>query len=254
MTWRPANSLLRFHAQVKVKCPRAAPPHTSDSEWGLIGDAAHDPSSDHSPHNFPGWGNEIVTAADFPNRVDLGCDAHAILDSIRVSRDPRAKYGISNAQIFSNHPVTENGHSYAAWEWRPYHGSDLHKTHGHLSVVGDARSDGIQNWNIGGIVPATGLDNNAYDAERYLYLMAVEADVIDDITYNGKPVTVDNKLGARVKRVEAKLDQLLARSATVALTDVQISQLAAQLAQVTDKGAIEQALRDVLKKGTDNAG
>lgn len=150
MTWRAANSLLQLHRQLKAGAPRAAPPATDVDEWGLVGDAAHDPTSDHAPHDFPGWGTQIVTAADFPNRPDLGLDAHKVLDDIRRARDPRAKYGISNGQIFSNHAVD----GYAAWAWRPYTGSsDRHYTHGHLSVVGDARADGTQPWaTIGGVM------------------------------------------------------------------------------------------------------
>lgn len=143
MTWRAARSLLVLHRQLQAGAPRAKPPGTGADEWGLIGDAEHDPSSDHSPHDFSGWGSQIVTAGDFPNRPDLGLDAHAVLDDIRRARDPRAKYGISNGQIWSNHSVD----GYAAWTWRPYSGSsDKHFTHGHLSVVGDSRADGEQPW------------------------------------------------------------------------------------------------------------
>lgn len=149
MAWRAARSLLVLHQQLKTGASRAAPPATGADEWGLLGDAAHDPTSDHSPHDFPGWGDDIVSAGDFPNRPDLGLDAHRVLDDIRRSRDPRAKYGISNGQIFSNHAVD----GYAAWTWRPYNpkNGDKHYTHGHLSVVGDSRADGTQPWpTIGG--------------------------------------------------------------------------------------------------------
>lgn len=152
MAWRAAKSLLTLHSQLKQEAPEAAPPATGADEWGLVGDAAHDPTSDHTPHNFPGWGDQIVTAADFPNRPDLGLDAHKVLDAIRRSQDPRAKYGISNGQIFSNHKVTEHGHTYEAWQWRPYltasgaKPKDGHYTHGHLSVVGNATADGTQPW------------------------------------------------------------------------------------------------------------
>ncbi|WP_433078691.1 hypothetical protein ACQP1P_38045 [Dactylosporangium sp. CA-052675] len=144
MAWRAARSLLVLHQQLQAGAPRARPPGTGADEWGLIGDAAHDPTSDHSPHNFPGWGNQIVTAADFPNRPDLGLDAHRVLDDIRRSRDGRVKYGISNGQMFSSYAVS----GYGAWTWRPYNpkNGDRHFTHGHLSVVGDARADGTQPW------------------------------------------------------------------------------------------------------------
>lgn len=160
MAWRAARSLLVLHQQLKTGASRAAPPATGVDEWGLIGDAVHDPSSDHSPHDFPDWGKQIVTAGDFPNRPDLGLDAHRVLDDIRRARDPRAKYGISNGEIFSNHAVEEHGRSYDAWQWRPYlksngtYPADRHFTHGHLSVVGDARADGEQPWATIG-APAT---------------------------------------------------------------------------------------------------
>jgi hypothetical protein len=89
MAWRAARSLLVLHQQLKTGAARAAPPATGADEWGLIGDAAHDPTSDHAPQGFIGWGSQIVTAADFPNRPDLGLDAHQVLDDIRRSRDPR---------------------------------------------------------------------------------------------------------------------------------------------------------------------
>lgn len=140
--WRTARSITTLHAQLKAGAPRAAPPATKVTEWGTIGDAEHDPDSDHTPHDFPGWGNDIVTAGDFPNRPDLGLDAHKVLDDIRRSQDPRVKYAISNAQMFSSYPA----HGYPAWTWRPYSGSDLHYGHGHMSVVGDARSDSERPW------------------------------------------------------------------------------------------------------------
>lgn len=142
--WRAARSLIVLHAQLKGGAPRARPPATGVDEWGLVGDPAHDSTSDHAPHDFPGWGNDIVTAADFPNRPDLGLDARRVLDDIRRSKDPRVKYGISNGQIFSSYPVK----GYDAWMWRPYNprNGDKHFTHGHLSVVGDARADATRPW------------------------------------------------------------------------------------------------------------
>jgi hypothetical protein len=151
MAWRAARSLLVLHQQLQAGAPRAKPPATAVSAWGLLGDAFHDPTSDHAPKDFSGWGNDIVTAADFPNRADLGLDAHRVLDDIRRSRDPRLKYAISNDQICSSYATS----SRAAWAWGPYNPNspnrDRHYTHGHLSVVGDARADGQQPWaTIGG--------------------------------------------------------------------------------------------------------
>jgi hypothetical protein len=145
VAWRTAYSLSAWHRQLKAAFPRAAPPATNVVEWGTIGDPLHNPSSDHSPHDFPGWGTQIVTAADFPDRPDLGLDARGVLDAIRLSRDPRVKYGISHGQLFSSYPTS----TVAPFTWRDYTGSDGHFTHGHLSVVGDVRADGTQPWSIG---------------------------------------------------------------------------------------------------------
>ena len=199
MAWRAARSLLVLHQQLQAGAPRAKPPATGVDEWGLIGDAEHDPTSDHAPHDFPGWGDDIVTAADFPNRPDLGLDAHAVLDDIRRSRDPRAKYGISNGQIFSNHSVTQGGKTYAAWEWRPYLSSgDKHYTHGHLSVVGDARADGTQSWaTIGGDLTMT--------PEQWTVLLRVDERIGTLIAMlDAVPSTKEaNKLGAALKAAAA---------------------------------------------------
>jgi hypothetical protein len=152
-SWRVARSIERLFVQLQAAAPATRPRPLGNlvaAEWGTIGDAAHDPASDHSPKNFPGWGAQIVTAGDFPNRPDLGLDAHAVLDSIRRARDSRVKYAISNDQIFSSYATSTR----KAWEWGPYNPSDKtrdkHLTHGHLSVVGDARADGTQDWPIGG--------------------------------------------------------------------------------------------------------
>jgi len=153
-----AKSVLTLHEQLQRGAPRAAPPATPGDSWGTIGDVLHDTTSDHVPHDFPGWGDNIVTAGDFPNRPDLGLDAHRVLDDIRQSRDARAKYGISNDQIYSNHATTQDGVLYPAWTWRPYlphdAGRDRHFDHGHLSVVGDARADGTQPWPTIGAIRA----------------------------------------------------------------------------------------------------
>jgi hypothetical protein len=160
MAWRAAGSLLVLHQQLQAGAPRARPPATGADEWGLIGDAAHDPTSDHTPHDFAAWGHQIVTAADFPNRPDLGLDAHRVLNDLRVARDSRVKYGISNGQIYSSYAVG----GYPAWAWRPYNpkNGDKHFTHGHLSVVGNATADDTRPWPTIG-APTAGAPNEDED-------------------------------------------------------------------------------------------
>jgi hypothetical protein len=144
MAWRIARSLLAFHAQLRTTYSRAAPPATDVKSWGTIGDTSHASTSDHSPHNFPGWGNDIVTAADWPHAPALGLDAGVVAEALRGSRDARIKYVIFNRRMFSSYySGTTPG-----WTWRPYTGSDPHDTHGHLSVVGDVRADSEQPWQV----------------------------------------------------------------------------------------------------------
>lgn len=148
MAWRAAQSLLVLHRQLQTGAPAAAPPATDVNAWGLIGDAEHDPTSDHAPHDFSGWGNDIVTAADFPNAPTLGLDAHRVLEDIRRSRDTRVKYAISRGQMFSSYTSSTG---IAPWTWRTYSGRDGHFTHGHLSVVGSRIADDPRPWaTIGG--------------------------------------------------------------------------------------------------------
>lgn len=58
-------------------------------------------------------------------------DAHAVVEAIRRSRDPRVKYIISNGRIANSYA---NGSSPPS-AWRTYSGSNKHTKHAHLSVV-----------------------------------------------------------------------------------------------------------------------
>lgn len=250
MTWRAARSLLTLHAQLKAGAPSAAPPGTDPSEWGLIGDAAHDPTSDHTPHDFPGWGDQIVTAADFPNRISLGLDAHRVLDDIRRARDPRAKYGISNGEIFSNHAVSEGGPIYPAWTWRSYSGSDRHYTHGHLSVVGDSRADGTQPWpTIGGIevidlsqtVPASGTSGTGGKDRNLAQIFSDEAKLravwVGELT----PAQAGFGPSSPLAKLVA-----LANAGPAQPASVDVAALAAALAPLLDAEVSEDAVRAAL--------
>lgn len=251
MAWRAARSLLTLHRQLKAGS-RAAPPATPADAWGLVGDAAHDPTSDHAPHNFPGWGSEIVTAADFPNRPDLGLDAHKVLDDIRRSRDPRVKYAISNGQIFSNHDVWQDGVFYPAWTWRPYKGSNKHYDHGHLSVVGDARADGEQPWaTIGGADMTPEESKALFEVRDRLRWIdpRIAATTEGRETYQdaaNKPwpardVVERRALAAAVDAVDAKVDALQAGQVP---QDAVSAAVAAALADPAVLGALVKAIND----------
>jgi len=159
MTWRAANSLLVLEHQLQAGAPRAAPPATPAEAWGTIGDSLHDPGSDHSPKDFPGLGNDVVTALDIPHAPALGLDSREVCDDIRRSRDRRIKYMISQDQICSSYSTGTR----AAWTWGPYNPNDpnrdRHDTHAHISVVGDARADDRSAWATIG-APAAGEDED----------------------------------------------------------------------------------------------
>lgn len=136
--WRVAESIRQLHRQLRPLAPNA--PAVA---FGTVGDAAHGTSGEHYPRVYPGLGTRpVVCAGDFPKAGNL--NPWTVLDSIRRSRDPRVAYGISEGRMFSSYPTSR----YPAWTWRPYSGADRHDTHGHLSVVGDARADGTQAWQI----------------------------------------------------------------------------------------------------------
>lgn len=155
MTWRAAKSLIVFQNQVRPFAAGADP-----RSFGLKGDDQHDSTSDHAPHDFPGWGQDIVTAADIPRFGNL--HPRQVLDNIRKSKDPRVKYGISEGQMFSSYAA----HGIAPWTWRDYSGKDGHFDHGHLSVVGDKRADDERPWQIGAAEEADEL-SEAADTIKY---------------------------------------------------------------------------------------
>jgi hypothetical protein len=139
MAWRVARAIPVLFDQLRPLAPAA--PAVS---WGTIGDVRHDKKSDHAPKNFPGWGQQIVTAGDFPKSGQL--HPWTVLDNIRASRDDRVKYAIADRRMFSSYPVP----GYPAWTWRPYPNAanDPHTDHGHLSLVGDPRADNTRTWAV----------------------------------------------------------------------------------------------------------
>ncbi|AWN55553.1 hypothetical protein DK412_11150 [Methylobacterium sp. 17Sr1-1] len=125
-------------------------PNRRKSSDGMIGDDRHcavvtDKPSDHCAHVRDG-GVGVVTAYDitFDDRAGM-CDAHAVVEAIRRSKDPRVKYIISNGKICSSYAVGQ----VQPWAWRPYKGSNKHTKHAHLSVVATkAAYDSTKPWVI----------------------------------------------------------------------------------------------------------
>lgn len=134
MTWRLAESLRLLRAEVDARWPN----RSKDSD-GSIGDVSHSArESDHNPDT-----DGVVKAIDITHDPRSGCDSYALAEALRVSRDSRIKYIISNRRICS--------FEVDPWQWRPYHGINPHNHHVHISVRPDrAHYDSLDPWNISG--------------------------------------------------------------------------------------------------------
>jgi hypothetical protein len=138
--WRVAKSLLALREQVNQKAPGR-----SKANDGTIGDAAHaSRSSDHNPWVADGSVG-VVTALDITHDPTHGCDAGAIAEAIRGSRDSRVKYIIWNRRI--SNPLPLDGQP--PWAWRPYNGANPHNKHCHISVKPEKSSyDSVVSWTV----------------------------------------------------------------------------------------------------------
>ncbi len=133
MAWRVARSLLTLRDQINAKFP-----NRNKASDGFIGDANHDPTSDHSPWYGPG----IVTAGDFTHHPGVGFDIDRFTDELQASRDNRIKYVIANSLIMDTRP------QFNPWQWVRYTGSNPHTSHVHISVVASGLCDDPRPWNI----------------------------------------------------------------------------------------------------------
>ena len=92
--------------------------------------------SDHNPNE-----NNVVTAMDITHDPVHGVDAGAIAEMLRLSKDPRIKYVISNRRIFSS--------LQSPWQWRHTTGANAHTKHVHVSVLAiPALCDDTKPWTI----------------------------------------------------------------------------------------------------------
>lgn len=138
--WRVAEALLALRRQVN-----AAFPGRGTASDGTIGDPAHQSrKSDHNPWVVDG-GVGVVTAMDVTHDPQHGCDAGALAEAVRGSRDARVKYVIWNRRIASAAPIG----AAPAWAWRAYAGVNPHDHHCHLSVKPDkGLYDSAADWTI----------------------------------------------------------------------------------------------------------
>jgi len=129
MSWRLANALgATGHAGLLGEVNRSAPGRSKASDGG-IGDPRHAArSSDHNPCRCC----RVVCARDFTHDPVGGFDSYVFAAWLRrrvLAGERRVRYVISNGQIFSGH-----GQPYAPGAWRPYHGTNPHAHHVHVSV------------------------------------------------------------------------------------------------------------------------
>lgn len=139
MAWRLAKSLEALRAQINADHPNRS--KTSD---GTIGDTAHaSRPSDHNPNIYG-----VVTALDITHDPANGVDTWKLAETLRLNKDPRIKYVISNGRIFSS--------AASPWQWRPYTGANKHARHIHVSAMGTpSLYDLASDWTLSGSISSS---------------------------------------------------------------------------------------------------
>jgi hypothetical protein len=224
--WRVANSLNKLLDQVN-----ALAPSRDKASDGSIGDAAHQSEACSSQHNscciqFNGiW---IIRARDFTHDPAGGFDSYAFAEQLRLSRDPRIRY------VISNHRITGPNHN---WQWDAYDGSDPHTNHAHVSVV-DTQSlyDSTAAWRITTPSSTPTAASAGKGGSTVLYMTP------DGAVYNENGVHINgseasspstkNWASAVVLAVPsvARVTQLTTPSVTVPAPDIDTAALAAAIA------------------------
>jgi len=204
----------------------------------------HLPPEDHTPYSETNWpGSQqygVVMALDImPNsRLQslqwLGAKFKADRNS---GKFPFLKY--------MNWGPNDDSHAIHS-SWQPDYAERSSTDTGHIHL--SFRTDFVD-WN-GSYDPWGENMTQDHDwlnnAEKYgWHLMAMQD--APDILVNGATGFVKNELAATLKRIEAAVNRPV-------LTDAQIAAFAQQFAQEASAEVIETALRNVLKKGVDNAG
>lgn len=139
--WRAAKSLITLYDQVIAAYPQRA--LTADD--ATIGDTAHAArTSDHNPNSAG-----VVCALDLTHDPNHGFNSYDFGETLRLNRDERTKYVISNSRIFYGpRSPSHGGNEKGLWKWEPYHGDNPHDKHIHISV-GDPRFyDEAEPWLI----------------------------------------------------------------------------------------------------------
>ena len=129
MSWHLAPSLQKLRDEVNAKWP-----NRSKSHDGTIGDRAH--SARRSDHNPNGRGS--VNAIDITAK---GIDVDALIDAAK--RHPSVRYIIHNRRIMNR--------DIGNFRSRPYHGSNPHDAHVHISIYQRASAENdTRSWGLAG--------------------------------------------------------------------------------------------------------
>lgn len=198
MAWRVANSLNQLRDQMNHLWPTRI--KVSD---GTIGDSLHSATSDHAARDFPGWGNDIVTARDITHDPAHGADMNKLAESIRASRDGRVKYVIWQQRMFSSYATSQ----YPAWAWRPYSGA--YHSHLHVSVVGDSRADNTSvPWRMP-YTPSTDGEPMSLTQQQATELQRIDERVgtILGNLETAPSLREPNRLGALLRAIQAKVSE-----------------------------------------------
>ena len=141
-SWRLAKSLITLIDQVDAKFPIR-----DRSSDGSIGDARHQAEvSDHNPDR-----EGVVRALDITHDPAHGVDTYMFAENLRLGRDPRIKYVISNRKICGDEGFAKRS-GVPAWTWTAYHGTNPHNMHVHISVnANDVLADDTRPWVFGDI-------------------------------------------------------------------------------------------------------
>ena len=134
--WRLAKSLIKLREQLNALFPERS--KISD---GSIGDERHQKAgtSDHLPNKA-----NVVTAIDVTFDQDpsdgIGVDARVLAVVLAANADRRIKYLIFDRKISVKGNVRQ---------WKPYHGTNPHNHHIHISVKGEpALYDDESAWDL----------------------------------------------------------------------------------------------------------
>jgi hypothetical protein len=200
-------------------------PGRSTASDGLKGDAEHAArQSDHNPHFVLGVGAEIVTALDLTHDPAHGFDSYRFAEALRLNRDRRIKYVISNGRTFSSYGSPAR----KAWTWGTYDGTDPHINHVHVSVLDQPISDTDTPWILEGFDDMTPSQQYVQHVMNYRLDSITQlrvATVVPPFTasdgskYNG--FTEPNKLGmwtASATASDAELEDLV-RQTLQAISD-----------------------------------